>query len=229
MFERYTSKLLLSPKTSIGDYVFDVYTNINHSQTATITSHPTQFGANISDHKFDEPDQLTFQIGMSDSSQDLIKGQFYQQGHSPIMRKIKLDEKGELVQETYQEKYQRYKENALNFLSDSRSVNAFNILSRLKLEGVPLKCVTRLRTYDNMIINSISVDDSNETKYGLRATVTLKEILTATLSVVQVKSTVQTVQSTAKGSTNALDFDLTSKAEYTSTLYDKWGMYVPKS
>ena len=90
MFERYMSKLMLSPKTSIGGYVFDVYLGINHSLTSTITSHPTQFGASISDHKYDEPDVLTFQIGMSDSSQDLVIGQFYKKGYSPQIKKLQI-------------------------------------------------------------------------------------------------------------------------------------------
>ena len=224
MFERYTSKLLLSPKTSIGNYVFDVYPSINHNSASTITSHPTQFGANISDNKFDEPDQLTFQIGMSDASQDLVKGQFFGRGYKPILQNTQLDEKGELIKEQLKNKLNRYRLNALNFISDSRSVNAFNTLSRLKILGIPLTCVTRLRTYGNMIIQSITADDTNETKYGLRATVTLREILISELQVVQVKSTAQITQTTAKGSTNALDFDLKTKKAFTSTDYDEYGL-----
>ncbi len=223
MFERYTSKLLLSPKTSIGDYVFDVYTSINHNLASTITSHPTQFGANVSDHKFDEPDQLTFQIGMSDASQDLIKGQFYQQGHqSKTLKEIFSTTK------TAKGRLNELKIKASSFISDSRSINAFNTLNRLKIRGVPLRCVTRLKTYDNMIIQSITADDTNETKYGLRATVTLREILVSELKVIQVKSTAHITQTTAKGSTNAFNFDLSSKAEYTSSLYDKYGMWTPR-
>lgn len=219
MFERYTSKLLLSPKTSIGGYVFDIYPSINHNLASTITSHPTQFGANISDHKFDEPDQLTFQIGMSDASQDLIKGQFYQQGHqSKTLKEIFSTTK------SAKDRLKELKIKASSFLSDSRSINAFNTLNRLKIMGVPLTCVTRLKTYDNMIIQSITADDTNETKYGLRATVTLKEILISELQVVQVKSTAQITQSTAKGSTNALDFDLKTKKAFTSTDYDEFGL-----
>ena len=224
MFERYTSKLLLSPKTSIGGYVFDVYPSINHNMASTITSHPTQFGANISDHKFDEPDQLTFQIGMSDASQDLIEGQFFGRGYKPLLKKLQLDEDGKLIKESLKDKLNRNRLNALNFISDSRSVNAFNTLNRLKIMGIPLKCVTRLKTYDNMIIQSITADDTNETKYGLRATVTLREILISELQVVQVNSTAQITQTTAKGSTNALDFNLTSKKAFTSTDYDEYGL-----
>ena len=219
MFERYTSKLLLSPKTSIGGYVFDVYTSIDHNLASTITSHPTQFGANISDHKFDEPDQLIFQIGMSDASQDLILGQFFQQGNkSNTLKDIFSSNK------SAKDKLKELKIKASSFISDSRSVNAFNTLNRLKIMGVPLTCVTRLKTYDNMIIQSISAPDTVETKYGLKVTVTLREILVSELQVVQVNSTAQITQTTNKGSTNALDFDLTSKKVFSSTDYDEYGL-----
>lgn len=219
MFERYTSKLLLSPKTSIGGYVFDVYPSINHSLTATITSHPTQFGANISDHKFDEPDQLVFQIGMSDASQDLIRGQFYQQGNKSKSLKEIFKSSA-----SAKDRLKELKLKATSFLSNSRSINAFNTLNKMKIEGTPITCVTRLKTYDNMVIQSITADDTNETKYGLRATVVLREVLISELQKVQVNSTAQLTQTTSKGSTNALNFDLTSKREFTSTDYDEFGL-----
>lgn len=219
MFERYTSKLLLSPKTSIGGYVFDVYTSIDHNLASTITSHPTQFGANISDHKFDEPDQLIFQIGMSDAAQDLRLGQFFKQGNNlSTFKDIFSSNK------SAKDKLKELKIKASSFISDSRSVNAFNTLNRLKIMGVPLTCVTRLKTYYNMVIQSISAPDTVETKYGLKVTVTLREILVSELQVVQVNSTAQITKTTNKGSTNALDFDLTSKKVFSSTDYDEYGL-----
>lgn len=224
MFERYTSKLYLSPKTSIGGYVFDIYPSINHTLTATLTSHPTQYGASISDHKFDEPDQLVFQIGMSDASQDLVIGQFYKTGYTPQLKKLQMAEDGSVIKESLKDKFKRIKTNALNFLSNSRSVNAFNTLNRMKIEGVPLTCVTRLNTYRNMIITSVVADDTNETKYGLRATVTLREVMISELQKVQVNSTAQITQTTNMGSKNTLGFDLASKKEFTSTDYDEYGL-----
>ena len=221
MFERYTSKLLLSPKTSIGGYVFDVYTSINHNMTSTITSHPTQYGANISDHKFDEPDQLTFQIGMSDASQDLIRGQF---SSNKLERLAIAGLSSYLSAGSLKDRLSALGKNAFKILTESRSVNAFNTLNSLKILGIPLTCVTRLKTYDNMIIQSITADDTNETKNGLRATVTLREILVSEVQVVQANSTAQVTQTTNKGSTNALDFDLTSKQQFTSTDFDEFGL-----
>lgn len=216
MFERYTSKLLLSPKTSLGGYVFDIYSNINHNLNSTITSHPTQFGANVSDHVIEEPDMLTFQIGMSDASQDLIKGQFNKRGLNEDEEIYYNNSKPSLLNED--------KIKQLNTVSNSRSVNAYLTLSRLKLKGIPMTCVTRLRTYNNMLIQSINVDDTIETKYGLRATVVMKEVLITELQKIQANSTAQTTQTTQKGSTNALDFDIATRKEFTSTDFDEFGL-----
>lgn len=214
------SKLLLSSKTSIGGYVFDVYTSINHNTTSTITSHPIQYGANISDHKFDEPDQLTFQIGMSDATINLLGDQFKENPLAKIGRAVALAkfgfDKKEVAKMTFK--------SLIKGLSESRSVNAYSILYNMKVMGTPLTCVTRLKTYDNMVIQSITVDDTNETKYGLRATVTLREILVAEAQIIQANSTAQITQTTDKGSTNALDFDLTSKKAFTSTDFDEFGL-----
>lgn len=223
MFERYTSKLLLSPKTSIGTYVFDVYLSINHNLSSTITSHPVQFGANISDHKIDEPDQLTFQIGMSDASQDLVKGQFSQLGEN-LTKTVKSLLYDYINNKSFVDTLKNLKLNALKALSDSRSVNAFLTLARLKVMGAVLTCVTRLNTYENMVIQSIDVQDTNETKNGLMVSVTLREVLITEAQKVQVKSTAQITQTTNKGTTNALDFDLTSKKAFTSTDYDEYGL-----
>lgn len=227
MFERYTSKLLLSPKTQIGKYVFDVYTSISHNLTATVTNHPVQFGASISDHKFDEPDQLTFQIGMSDASQDLIRGQFFQQGAGKTGQSLKdIFKSGKSAKDILKE----LKLKATNYLSDSRSVNAFNALLAMKIEGIPLTCVTRLHTYNNMVITSITSDDTNETKYGLRATVTMREVISPELQKVQVNSSVvphaQITQTTNSGSKNVFDFDLSTAPANKSTDYIE---YVEKA
>lgn len=53
------------------NYMFDANFSINHESTLSITEHPVQTGASISDHAFMEPRTVTFEIGMSDVMQDL--------------------------------------------------------------------------------------------------------------------------------------------------------------
>ena len=131
---------------------------------------------------------------------------------------------GSIIKESLADKFKRIKLNAINFLSDSRSVNAFNTLKRLKLEGALITCITRLGTYNNMVIESIEAEDTVQTKNGLMATATLREVLVTELQKVQINSTAQITQTTSLGSKNAFDFDLTTKKEFTSIDYDEYGL-----
>lgn len=56
----------ISPSTSDGKYVFDAFFTIQHNRELTITESPVQTGANISDHAYMEPKELTMDVGMSE-------------------------------------------------------------------------------------------------------------------------------------------------------------------
>ena len=60
-----------------GDlWYFDAVIRLDHQQSQRITQHPVQTGANISDHSFALPAQLTMEIGMSDVMQSYVPGQW---------------------------------------------------------------------------------------------------------------------------------------------------------
>lgn len=63
-------------KTNIAGFFFDGFLSIDHSYKTTITSHPVQTGANISDHAYNEPAELRIVIKMSDAKEDIVGGQF---------------------------------------------------------------------------------------------------------------------------------------------------------
>lgn len=85
----------------------------------------------------------------------------------------------------------------------SRGVTAFSVLQQLWMARIPMKVVTRLGTYDNMLVKSISVPDDHTTAFGLKATVTLQEIFVATVQTVKVSSRPQVTGSTNKGTVQA--------------------------
>lgn len=58
---------LLMVKTNIGGYFFDAVFSVDTEHSLTITQHPVQTGANISDHAFVNPIRMTMQIGVSDA------------------------------------------------------------------------------------------------------------------------------------------------------------------
>jgi hypothetical protein len=67
---------LIYLKTNIAGYFFDAFLRVDHISKLNITEHPVETGANVSDHAFVEPQELTIEIGMSDVSKSLVAGQF---------------------------------------------------------------------------------------------------------------------------------------------------------
>lgn len=70
--------------------------------------------------------------------------------------------------------------------NNSRSVSAYKKLRELQKQRLPITVVTRLGTYNNMMVETISTTDDNKTTYGLRATVTLKEIFVVNVTTVKI-------------------------------------------
>lgn len=79
-----------------------------------------------------------------------------------------------------------------------RSQTAFQLFLDLLKRREPLRIVTRLNCYDNMIVTSLSAPDDKSTMNALRAVVTLKEVITARTQAVTLSSaTVRTVAAQA--------------------------------
>lgn len=51
---------------SIGGLVFDAILKTDHTSKITATSHPVESGANISDHAYVEPAEISIEVGVSD-------------------------------------------------------------------------------------------------------------------------------------------------------------------
>ena len=66
--------------------------------------------------------------------------------------------------------------------STSKSVSAYQTLLQLQAARVFLVLTTRLATYQNMMIEDISPDEDSTTVASLRATITFKQVFTATVS-----------------------------------------------
>jgi len=152
---------LVYVKTNIAGYFFDAVLQTNYTRSLTITSHPVETGAAISDHAYVNPVELTMLIGMSDCMKSIIPGQFVQ--------------------------------------GDSRSITAFNVLTQLQSQRVPMQVMSRLGLFKNMLIETIAVPDDNLTQYGLKATVTMKEVFVATVKTVKVSARPHVTDSTNRG------------------------------
>ena len=148
-------------KTNIAGYFFDAVLQTNYTRSLTITQHPVETGAAISDHSYVNPVELTMQIGMSDCATSIIPGQFSQ--------------------------------------GESRSQTAFQVLEKLQSQRVPMQVMSKFGIFKNMLIETIAIPDDYTTLYGLKATVTMKEVFIATVQTVKISARPQVTDSTNKG------------------------------
>jgi len=156
-----TNTQLIYVKTNIGGWFFDAFLRVDHTSKLTITEHPIQVGAAITDHAYMEPAELVMEIGMSDAATSLVNGQFAN--------------------------------------GWSRSVKAYEVLAELQKQRIPIQVVTRLKVYQNMLIETISVPDDYKTLYSLKVTVSLREIMVATVKTVKLSARPQVTGSTNRG------------------------------
>lgn len=131
---------LLMVKTNLGGYFFDAVFSVDTEHSLTVTQHPVQTGANISDHAFVNPIRMTMQVGVSDAMA-------YRAG---------ADYGGD---------------------GKTKSVQAYRLLCKLQELRTPMQVVTRLNTYQNMLIESIDVSDDVSTLCALKATVNLVQVV----------------------------------------------------
>lgn len=97
--------------------------------------------------------------------------------------------------------------------SSSKSISAFQTLLDLQASRLPLVLNTRLASYANMLIESISAVENRETQFALKASVTLSQIIVANLATNTVSarpdSTDLTNEGTKQGVTMPSGFDTT--------------------
>lgn len=85
----------------------------------------------------------------------------------------------------------------------TKSVSAYDALAELQKARVPISVHTRLRTYENMLVESITTPDDVKTLYGLRCSVVLREIFIVEVAKTTVPARAQTVQTTGRGAVQA--------------------------
>lgn len=152
---------LVYVKTNIAGYFFDAILQTNYTRSLTITEHPVETGAAVSDHAYINPVELVMQVGMSDVAKSIVSGQFSQ--------------------------------------GSSRSITAFQVLEQLQGQRIPMNVFCRLGLFKNMLIETIAVPDDYTTLYGLKATVTMKEVFVAKVKTVKISARPQVTDSTNSG------------------------------
>jgi hypothetical protein len=90
--------------------------------------------------------------------------------------------------------------------TDSRSINAFQKLKKIEESGIALSVTTRLFTYDNMVIESISVPEDYRTRYTLRASIIFQQIITVQTSRTKISLVKNTTDTTNLGPKTTISF-----------------------
>lgn len=164
--------LTMASGPSIGPVFFDAVFSTTHNANVTVTTQPVEIGANISDHAYMEPDQVTMEIGASDVSEGA---------------------------------------------GSNHSVNVYNMLRSMMEAREPISLFTRLKSYTNMMVVSISVTDDYTTSTALRASVMLQKILIVNVATVQVQQTVSSSKSTSKSGSKSSTKKTTTKKNSSSS------------
>lgn len=102
----------------------------------------------------------------------------------------------------------------------NHSVNAYNMLRSVMEEREPISLYTRLKSYTDMLVVSLSVEDDYKTSTALRATVMLQKILMVNVATVQVQQSV----SSSKGGSGGSKTTTTKKDETNTTTTKKSGL-----
>jgi hypothetical protein len=97
--------------------------------------------------------------------------------------------------------------------SRTKSVSAYQIMLAMQYARVPLVLVTKLRTYSNMIITSISPEETVKTIAGLRMRVDLEEIFAASIETVQDSARPDATESSSQGTVVATPVSATQQAQ----------------
>ena len=180
---------VLMVKTNNGGYFFDAVFSVDTEHSLTVTQHPVQTGANISDHAFVNPIRMTMQIGVSDA----------------MAYRVGADYGGD---------------------GGTKSVQAYRLLCKLQELRIPMQVVTRLNTYQNMLIESIDVSDDVSTLCALKATVNLVQVLVVNVGTEKVSARQWTTGAQRKSQEVQPKGDnstILRKAEKGTGLEVKWG------
>lgn len=149
---------------NINGYVFDAYLRMNTHTSTTITQNPVETGSVISDHAYDNPTIFTFEIGMTDTAQGKIFGQF-------------------------------------GFLD--RGVNAYKLLEGWRKSKTLCTLNGKYGYYDNVLIQDINTQDDYTTSNGMKAIVTLQQVIITSTQMVKVSSAEFYTNNTNRGLQNA--------------------------
>jgi hypothetical protein len=145
------------PKRAIDSFTSQVTFSEDHSDDVTITKHPVERGAAITDHAFKEPARLTIRAGWSQSS---LRG-LLDTAVNAVSALSKGDVAG-LLGGVFGSDYVR---------------DLYTKLLKLQSDRKPFDIVTGKRKYKNMMFASLATTSDPATENTLIVTATFQEVI----------------------------------------------------
>ncbi len=139
----------------IGSVELDASISETHQSEVELTEHPVERGTNIVDHARPKPDALTMECLVTNTPMPT----------GPLVERTSTRD-GKTVA------FQSYSGGSV----DTRAGQAYKDLLDLKDAAQLITVVTGLRTYENMMIKSLSVPRDVKTSQSLRFSVSLLEV-----------------------------------------------------
>lgn len=166
--------LFRTPKWPIGGMYFDGIMRTEHSARVRLTQYPVQTGAVMTDHAIVEPAELSIEIMMTDAATSTYVST------DPILNAFYLAARG---MESYSNaRWLMGKGQPVTNTGKNRGIEAWEKLRLMQISRVPMTVETRLQTYENMIIEELTVPDDAKTMNALKCTVRLREVIFADVS-----------------------------------------------
>lgn len=154
---------------NIDGMMFDAWLRLNHNTGLTITQHPVEVGASISDHSFGNQRRFSFDIGMS----DVITATTF----LGSVKKFGSDTAASL---------QSLVSGSIFSQTPSRSINAYSALVQMQMERRLLTLTSKYGYYEDILIESMDVMDDFQTQAAMKATVNLVQVIIADTRVFKV-------------------------------------------
>lgn len=152
-------------KTSIGSVELDASVSEQHTGAVEVTDHPVETGGAISDHARPLPETVT------------IEG---------LISNTPMPEAGAATQERT---WAGVNYRSSSEMAPTNASEGYAALLKLKDAGELITVVTALRTYENMVLTSLTVPRDARTGNGLRFAASLKQVRVANSQTVQVLTT----------------------------------------
>ncbi|WP_010515757.1 phage baseplate protein [Komagataeibacter oboediens] len=167
----------------------DIVAREGHRDALTITQHPVETGASITDHAFKMPAEVRLEYGFSNSSIQALGSDF----DSFSLTDLVDGNLGEgFVKEIYAQ---------LLALQSARTL---------------CQVVTSKRLYKNMLIASIETETTAETAYAMHVSVTCQEVIIASTVTSSISSSDQSDASSTAATVNSGQQQLSEVSNQTS-------------